>query len=197
MNKTFTPQQLINGYLNGYFPMADSDTEEILWYSPDPRAIIPIKTYKEQKSLRPILNKKKFDIRFNTSFEKIMEGCASLRKDEEGTWISKNIIKNYCTLHQLGLAHSVEAFYNNELVGGLYGVALGAAFFGESMFYKVPNASKVCFHYLIERLKEKKFELLDTQFMNDNVIRFGAIEIPKEEYLIILQEAVCKKVSFI
>ncbi len=189
-----TADDLIYGYMNGIFPMADSDGM-LYWYSPDPRAIIPLDTYKPAKSLRPILNANRFEIRINTDFEGVMRGCAT-RPDEDVTWISEEIIGAYTDLHYLGLAHSIEAYVKDELVGGLYGVSLGAAFFGESMFYKVSNASKVAFHYLIEILKQQRFELLDTQFTNDNVLRYGAIEISKSEYIRLLRKASSKKVRF-
>lgn len=190
-----TPDDLIYGYINGIFPMADSDGT-LYWYSPDPRAIIPIDTYKPPKSLRPLLNKNYFEIRFNHDFEGVMRGCAVARSDSDDTWISEEIINAYTGLNGIGLAHSVEAYLDNELVGGLYGVSIGAAFFGESMFYTQPNASKVAFHFLIQTLRQQGFELLDTQFINDNVRRFGAIEIPKFKYLNLLRQATAKKARF-
>ncbi len=190
-----TPDDLIYGYINGIFPMADSDGT-LYWYSPDPRAIIPLDTYKAHKSLRPLLNKNYFEIRFNHNFEGVMRGCAIARSDSEDTWISEEIIEAYTGLNGMGLAHSVEAYLDNELVGGLYGVSIGAAFFGESMFYTQPNASKVAFHFLIQTLRQQGFELLDTQFINDNVKRFGAIEIPKANYLNLLRKATAKKARF-
>jgi leucyl/phenylalanyl-tRNA--protein transferase len=192
-----TAEQLLYGYASGVFPMAEGKRGRIYWYAPDPRAIIPIYTYKPQKSLRPIINQKKFDIRLDTSFEQVMRHCAAPRTDDNNTWISEEIIRAYTQLHQMGYAHSVEAFENGELVGGLYGVALGGAFFGESMFYLRPNASKVAFYYLIEQLKQQQFELLDTQFINDNVQRYGAVEIPREQYLLLLEQALLRKVTFL
>lgn len=186
---------LIYGYMNGIFPMADADGT-LYWYSPDPRAIIPIYTYKSPKSLRPILNKSVFEIRINADFNGVMRGCAGPRQGDDTTWISEEIIKAYTDLHHLGFAHSVETYIDNRLVGGLYGVAIGAVFFGESMFHTVSNASKVAFHYLIEILKQQKFDLLDTQFINDNVRRFGAIEIPKSDYIQQLKRAISKKARF-
>jgi leucyl/phenylalanyl-tRNA---protein transferase len=187
---------LLYGYMNGIFPMADTDGT-LYWYSPDPRAIIPLDTYKPSKSLRPILNKQLFEIRVNTDFEGVMKGCALPRQDEDSTWISDEIINAYTELHQMGYAHSVETYLNNELVGGLYGVAIGAVFFGESMFHTVSNASKVAFHFLIEILKQQNYNLLDTQFINDNVRRFGAIEIPKSEYIKLLKKGLLKKAHFV
>lgn len=194
MNK-LTADDLIYGYINGIFPMADADGT-LYWYAPDPRAVIPIDTYKPAKSLRPILNKKEFEIRINTNFEQVMRCCSVPRSADDSAWISDEIIGAYTELHRLGLAHSVETYRDNRLVGGLYGVALGSAFFGESMFHHVSNASKVAFHQLILILRQQRFALLDTQFINDNVRRYGAIEIPKADYLKQLKAAVRRKARF-
>lgn len=190
-----TPDDLLYGYMNGIFPMADLDGT-LYWYAPDPRAIIPLNTYNPAKSLRPILNKKQFDIKINTDFEGVIRGCAAPRGIDDSTWISEEIIEAYTALHKMGFAHSVEAYLEDKLVGGLYGVAIGAAYFGESMFYKVSNASKVAFHYLIQILQQQGYELLDTQFINDNVRRFGAIEISKAMYVRKLKSAIRKKAHF-
>ena len=184
-----TAEDLLNGYYNGIFPMADADGS-IYWYAPDPRAIIPIKDYKPSHSLKPILNKNTFDIRFNYDFLSVIKACSAPRNDDEETWISSEIIAAYHALFKLGYVLTVEAYRDNKLVGGLYGVVLGKAFFGESMFYIEPNASKVAFHYLISYLKEYNFELLDTQFINDNVKRFGAVEVSKAKYIKLLKSAV-------
>ena len=191
-----TAEMVLNGYLNGVFPMADSDNE-IYWYAPNPRAIIPIDSYKPAKSLKPLINRHVFEIRYNTAFEKVIRNCSVPRYEGDGVWISEKIIKVYIELNRLGFAHSVEAWKDNELVGGLYGVALGKVFFGESMYHHQPNASKVAFHSLIQRLRERKFGLLDTQFMNDNVQRFGAVEIPRDEFLKLLEENVSIDRNFI
>ncbi len=190
-----TAADLMYGYMNGIFPMADSDGT-LYWYSPDPRAIIPIDTYKPPRSLRSIINKKTFEIRINTDFKEVMNQCAAPRNDGEGTWISPEIVEAYTELHQMGMAYSVGAYRNDILVGGLYGVAIGAAFFGESMFYHEPNASKVAFHFLIEILRKQGYDLLDTQFMNDNVRRYGAIEIPRADYIKLLKKALEKPCVF-
>jgi leucyl/phenylalanyl-tRNA--protein transferase len=181
-------EDLLNAYINGIFPMAEADGT-LYWYSPDPRAIIPIDTYKPSKSLRPIINREHFEIRVDYNFEGVMRGCAAPRSTEDGTWISEEIISAYTELHQLGYAHSVEAYRDDCLVGGLYGVSISGAFFGESMFTIESNASKVAFHYLIQILRNNDFLLLDTQFINDNVRRYGAIEIPRETYLGLLKKA--------
>ncbi|QJW88850.1 leucyl/phenylalanyl-tRNA--protein transferase [Spirosoma taeanense] len=190
-----TADDLIYGYINGIFPMADADGT-LYWYAPDPRAVIPIDSYKPARSLRPVLNQNRFEIRVNADFEQVMRHCSFPRSADDSTWISDEIIDAYTDLHRLGLAHSVETYLDNQLVGGLYGVSIGAAFFGESMFYHVSNASKVAFHHLIMTLREQQFDLLDTQFINDNVRRYGAIEIPKAEYLRQLKVAIRKKARF-
>lgn len=182
----FSAGMVLSGYLQGVFPMAEPDGA-IYWYAPDPRCIIPLENYHPARSLRPVLNRGEFEIRINTEFEAVMTHCSIPRSSDDGMWISEEIIEIYTQLHQLGYAHSVEAWKNGELAGGLYGVSLGKVFFGESMFHQVPNASKVAFHYLVQRLRERKYGLLDSQFINDNVKRFGAVEIPKKEFQALLK----------
>mgnify|MGYP006161387651 FL=1 len=177
-----TAETLVYAYASGVFPMAE-ETGEILWYSPDPRAIIPIQSYQPAKSLRPFINQKRFEIRIDTSFEQVMRNCALPRPTENETWISEEMIAAYTELHRMGLAHSVEAWQDGKLVGGLYGVALGAAFFGESMFSFFSNSTKNAFHYLVQILREQNYQLLDSQMMNDNVLRYGAVDIPRSAYL--------------
>ncbi len=191
-----TPDLLIEGYVNGIFPMAETDGT-IYWYAPDPRAVIPIETYRSPKSLRPVLNKNLFQVRVDTNFEGVVRGCALPRGTEDSTWISEEIIESYTRLHREGFAHSVEVYLEDRLVGGLYGVAIGAAFFGESMFHLADNASKVSFHFLMTILKKQGYQLLDTQFINDNVKRYGAVEIPKSSYMNLLRKAVAGRAKFI
>ncbi len=195
-SNSLSTDQLIYAYASGVFPMADAETGEINWYRPNPRAIIPIDTYQPGRTLKPILNKGLFEIRIDQQFRRVMEMCAEPRPYEPETWISSEIIDVYTELHQMGFAHSVEAYLDGELVGGLYGVHLGAAFFGESMFTKASNASKVCFHYLISILRQNDFELLDSQFMNDNVQRYGAIEISRSTYEKRLAKAISRSCNF-
>lgn len=202
MNRTpnspaLTAEQLFYGYTLGIFPMADERSGDIHWYSPEPRAVIPLETYEPPRSLRQVIKKNLFEIRVDTNFTGVMQGCAEARSYSSSTWISDELIAAYTELHRAGFAHSVEAYQDNALVGGLYGVSIGAAFFGESMFHRVSNASKVAFDFLIHRLREKEFELLDTQFINDNVLRFGAVEIPRLEYLRRLEKAIVKPVGFV
>ena len=194
-DNSLTAEALIYAYTSGVFPMAERDGT-IYWYRPDPRAIIPIDTYKPAKSLKPILNRGQFEIRIDTQFEAVIRACAAPRVYEEETWISEEIIQAYVELFNMGFAHSVEAYEEGKLVGGLYGVHIGSVFFGESMFMLVSNASKVAFHYLIEILRSNEFNLLDTQFMNDNVQRYGAIEIKRAEYERRLSRALLRASEF-
>lgn len=173
--------------------MADSRHGDIHWYSPDPRAIIPLDELKITRSLRQTLRKTIFSIKLNTVFEDVIRACS----DRKDTWISEEIVQSYLEIHRLGFAHSVEAWKNDRLAGGLYGVALGAAFFGESMFSRVRDASKVALVHLVGRLLEKKFELLDTQFITPHLSRLGAIEIDRKDYMIRLRKVVRKQRSFI
>ena len=176
---SLTPEYLLYGYLNGYFPMADPDEgDAIYWYAPDPRAIIPLDTFYVSKNLAKLVRRGIFEIRYDTAFEAVMRGCANREK----TWISEEIITAYTALHHLGFAHSVECWKDGHLAGGLYGVALGGAFFGESMFTRVRDASKVALVHLVERLRQDGFVLLDTQFITPHLARFGAVEIPRNEY---------------
>lgn len=179
------PDFLLYAYSNGFFPMADSRTGPIHWYSPDPRAVFIISEIKPPRTVRQLIRRKTFEIRFDFDFQKTISECAN----REDTWISDTIINSYINLHYLGYAHSVEAYQNQELVGGLYGIALGGIFFGESMFSKVSNASKVAFYYLIEHLRNRNFILIDSQFINPHTQSLGAIEIPRDTYLKILKVA--------
>jgi leucyl/phenylalanyl-tRNA--protein transferase len=190
-----TIEMLIEAYSSGFFPMAD-ESGEVMWHHPDPRAIIPLENYHVSKSLKPMLNKKYFDIKINGDFEQVIRYCAAPRKGDDYTWITEEIIQVYVELHRKGLAHSVEAYREGRLVGGLYGVCMGGAFFGESMFTLESNSSKVAFHYLIQLLKSNGFTLLDSQYINDNVKRYGAIEIPRSEYMGKLHQALLKNSEF-
>ncbi|MDI6804841.1 MAG: leucyl/phenylalanyl-tRNA--protein transferase, partial [Bacteroidota bacterium] len=170
---------LLTAYSAGYFPMADSRDGEIHWYSPDPRAIIPLDTFKISRSLKQTIKKNIFEIRIDHAFEDVIRSCA--KRDE--TWISEEIVQSYLELHRLGYAHSIESWHNKKLVGGLYGVALGGAFFGESMFSLMKDASKVALVALVETLKERGFKLLDTQYTTPHLKNFGVVEISRQEYL--------------
>jgi len=179
------PELLLQGYRLGVFPMAMED-ESIAWFSPDPRAIIPLEDFHVPHALRREWRRKVFEIKIDNRFGEIIRACAK-RKD---TWINREIIESYERLHELGYAHSVEAWSKNRLAGGLYGVAIGGAFFGESMFHRVTDASKIALVALVEHLRARKFALLDTQWLTPHLARFGAIEISRKHYLRRLRAAV-------
>jgi leucyl/phenylalanyl-tRNA--protein transferase len=184
---------LIGAYAQGIFPMA-MDDGEIAWFSPDPRGIIPIDRFTTPKRLSRLIRQGRFEIVVDRAFESVMRLCAEDRDD--GSWISEEIIESYLALHERGLAHSLEAWQGAELVGGLYGVHLGSAFFGESMFHRVTDASKVVLVALVERLRAGGFTLLDTQWTTPHLEQFGAIEIPRAEYLVRLADAMSRKATF-
>lgn len=192
-SRILDPEFLLNAYRQGFFPMADSRQGEIHWYSPDPRAILKLDNLKVSRTLRRTIRNGIFDTRVNTSFEAVIASCS----ERHETWISGTIIKSYLNLHTLGFAHSVETWSEGTLAGGLYGVAIGAAFFGESMFSRKKDASKVALVSLVERLRERGFELLDTQFLTPHLATLGATEIPRSEYLWRLQKAVNSPRTFI
>ncbi len=190
-NNDITVDILLRAYSIGLFPMADAaDDPELFWVEPEVRGIIPLDNFHVSKSLAKVIRKKPFDIRFNTDFEGVMAGCAAEVDNRPSTWINETIRRLYTELHEIGHAHSVEAWQGEELVGGLYGVSLGSAFFGESMFSRRTNASKICLVYLVERLREKGFTLLDTQFTTEHLKTFGAIDVPKADYAKLLEPAV-------
>ncbi|MBM4160066.1 MAG: leucyl/phenylalanyl-tRNA--protein transferase [Ignavibacteria bacterium] len=183
---------LLLAYSSGYFPMADPLTGEIGWYSPDPRAIIDLSEFRTPRSLRATVRKNLFEVRLDQRFEEVLRACAG----REETWISEDIIESYVRLHTLGYAHSVESWKNDRLAGGLYGVAIGGAFFGESMFSRVRDASKVALVHLVNRLRERGYELLDTQFLTPHLAQFGAKEIPRKEYVSRLKSALRRECQF-
>lgn len=179
--------RLLLAYDNGIFPWFDAD-DPILWWSPSERMVVDPNNYKVSKSLRNIINRNIFEVTFNKDFKSVIENCQQIdRKGQDGTWISADIIESYTKLHELGKAKSVEVWQNNELVGGLYGVDLGHVFCGESMFSKVPNASKVAFVKLIEHLKDNNYKLLDCQVHNDHLEKLGAFEISRDSFMKILK----------
>ena len=183
---------LLHAYRNGVFPMA-MDGGEIGWFSPDPRAVIPLDDrFHIPHGLRRALKKQRFEIRVDTAFGQVVDGCAQRRE----TWISQEIRASYLNLHALGHAHSVEAWHEGQLAGGLYGVSIGGAFFGESMFHEVTDASKVALHALVERLRLRGFKLLDTQWTTSHLRTFGTFEMPRSEYLGRLRMAVDLPCSF-
>lgn len=172
--------------------MAEGRDGPIYWYAPDPRAILPLETFHVSRNLRKLVNRNVFDVRIDTAFERVMRLCA----ERPETWISEDIVRVYVALHERGFAHSVECWKDDELVGGLYGVAIGGAFFGESMFHRVRDASKVALVHLVERLKAAGFELLDTQFTTDHLLQFGVIELPRDAYEELLDRAIDSPARF-
>jgi leucyl/phenylalanyl-tRNA--protein transferase len=186
------PDLLVIGYRNGFFPMGDPTTGDIQWHRPDPRAIIPLEDVRVSSSLRATIRKGLFTITVDTAFHEVITACA----DRPDCWITPAVIDAYTELHHLGLAHSVESWHEGRLVGGLYGVALGGAFFGESMFSRMNDASKVSFVALVQRLRERGFSLLDTQYINDFTASLGAIEISDALYQRMLEACIDDDVSF-
>ena len=189
---------LVSAYASGWFPMAVGDTG-IRWFSPDPRGIIPLEAFHVSRRLARLIRGRTFEIRINTDFGAVIRACADADRDgeEAGTWIDAEIIESYAALHEAGYAHSVETWQNGRLVGGLYGVALGGAFFGESMFHHATDASKVALAALVDRLRERHYTLLDTQWTTDHLEQFGAIEIPRRKYLQRLSEALERDCEFV
>ena len=186
----FTPEILLSAYSQGYFPMAEGRT--VFWHWPNPRGIIPLDNVKVSRSLRQTIKKNIFETRIDTAFTDVMKLCAARRS----TWISEEFIRHYTTLHKLGNAHSVESWHDGKLVGGLYGVSIGGAFFGESMFSLMTDASKVAFVRLTEILKKQGYILLDTQYINPHTESLGAIEIPGEHYIATLRKALIMHCTF-
>jgi leucyl/phenylalanyl-tRNA---protein transferase len=188
---------LVSAYASGWFPMAVAPGE-IRWYSPDPRGILPLDTFHVPSRLARVLRSGRFQVEFDRDFDGVIRACAEAdRKEEEGgTWIDAEIMDSYCALHRAGLAHSVETWQGGQLAGGVYGVALGGAFFGESMFHHVTDASKVALAALIDRLRSRGHTLLDIQWVTPHLERFGAIEIPRRRYLKMLEEALGVDVEF-
>lgn len=182
---------LLEAYCRGIFPMA-MDDGEIGWFSPDPRAIIPIEGFHVPHGLQRALRKAAFEIRIDTAFARVMRECA----EREETWISEEIIGSYCELHRRGYAHSVEAWKDGELAGGLYGVSIGAVFFGESMFHHATDASKVALCGLIERMRKNGFKMLEVQWLTPHLKTFGAIEIPRADYLKRLEQCLKETCEF-
>jgi leucyl/phenylalanyl-tRNA---protein transferase len=178
--------RLLLAYERGIFPWY-SEESPIMWWSPDPRCVLWTKDVVVSKSMRNVLNRGEFKFSFDKKFRQVIEQCRSIDRDEQGTWISEPIVDAYCALHELGVAHSVEVYKDNELVGGLYGVSLGRMFFGESMFSKVSNASKFGLIQLCRILSQSGFELIDCQIYNAHLGSLGALNISRDSFLEILR----------
>ena len=188
------PERLLHAYRSGIFPWYDEDGP-ICWWSPDPRAIFELDGLHISRRLRRTVRSGRFQTTINRDFAGVIRGCAQVRDD--GTWITTDMIAAYERLHQLGHAHSVEVWHGEQLAGGVYGVAIGGFFAGESMFHRVRDASKVALAHLVGRLRQCGFQLFDIQFLTDHTARLGAIEIPRAEYLRRLERALACAVSFV
>jgi leucyl/phenylalanyl-tRNA--protein transferase len=185
-----SPETLLLAYTNGIFPWY-SDGQPLLWWSPDPRFVLFPEEYHCPTSLKKIIRKNSFTIKFDTDFASVIHNCSLVpREGQDGTWITDQMIAAYCELHRLGYAHSVEAYDGKNLVGGLYGVSIGKMFAGESMFALSDNASKVALYFMVEKAKEMGFDFIDCQVHTDNLERFGAKNIERKEYLKLLKKAV-------
>lgn len=181
---------LLKAYASGVFPMAESATDpEVFWVRPESRGVVPLDAFHMPKSLRKTIKRELFEIRIDSNFEGVIDACAEQREVRPSTWINAPIREAYVELNRIGHAHSVEAWRAGRMVGGLYGVTLGAAFFGESMFSNETDASKVCLAHLVERLRARDFLLLDTQFTTEHLKRFGAIDVPRRKYEKMLADA--------
>jgi len=193
-----TPELVLKAYACGIFPMAESANDShLFWIEPQQRGIIPLDSFHVPRRLARTMRSGQFDVRINTDFGAIIAGCAAQAKGRESTWINARIKALYSALYAKGHCHSVEVYQDGRCVGGLYGVQLGAAFFGESMFHTVRDASKVALVSLVERLRTGHFKLLDTQFTTEHLKTFGAIDIPKQTYNIMLEQAINQKADFL
>jgi leucyl/phenylalanyl-tRNA---protein transferase len=193
VGRKLTPQRVLTAYRRGIFPWYNED-EPVRWWSPDPRAIFELDGLHIARRLRRTIRSGRFTCTVNRAFKAVIRGCAD--RPGEGTWITADMIQVYETLHDLGHAHSVEAWLDGELAGGIYGVAVGGLFAGESMFSRRRDGSKVALAFLMERLRQRDFQLFDIQFLTDHTAGLGAIEIPRKEYLARLRRAVAAPVTF-
>jgi leucyl/phenylalanyl-tRNA--protein transferase len=191
-SKIIPASLLLEAYCTGIFPMA-MENGEIGWFSPDPRGILPLDAFHAPHGLQRVLRKNRFEIRLNAAFEEVIRACG----ERPETWISEDIVESYINLHRLGFAHSVEVWMDEKLVGGLYGVSVHGAFFGESMFHTVTDASKVALVELVNRLNKRGFRLLDTQYVTSHLRMFGAVEIARPKYMRLLRQALALDCKFI
>lgn len=191
-------EMLLRAYAYGVFPMAESrDDPELYWIDPERRGILPLEGFHVPKRLARTIRRHPFEIRIDTAFREVMLGCAEAAPGRDGTWINERILALYCELNACGRAHSVECWREGKLVGGLYGVSLGAAFFGESMFSRETDASKIALVYLVARLIRGGYRLLDTQFVTPHLAQFGAVEISRDQYRRRLAHATDRPADFL
>jgi len=197
MSSTLTADQILRAYALGVFPMArQHDDPKLYWVDPEKRGILPLADFHLPRSLKKVLKREEFDLRVDTAFDQVLELCAESTARRPETWINAEIVRLFTDLHHAGLAHSVESWQDGKLVGGLYGLSLGSAFFGESMFSRATDASKVALAYLVAVMKKGGYTLLDTQFVTEHLAQFGAIEIPRRDYLRLLAQALDRPASF-
>ncbi len=197
MASRLTPDQLLRAYALGVFPMArHREDERLFWIDPEERGILPLDHFHLPRSLKKTLKREVFVVRCDSAFEEVMSRCAEPAPDRPETWINREILRLFVQLHEVGLAHSVETWLGDELVGGLYGLSLGSAFFGESMFSRVADASKVALAHLVARLRKGGYTLLDTQFVTEHLAQFGAVEVRRHDYLQLLAEALERGATF-
>jgi len=189
--------ELLRAYREGYFPMSDPSDGKLYWCQPYNRAIVPMESYRPSRDVLRLLRRNDYRVRFNTDFEGVIRACAAPRRNAGETWISEDIIESYLELNRLGIAHSVESWYGDELAGGLYGLAIGGAFFGESMFYRRSYASQIAFDRLVVHLQKRGYLLLDAQIMNPHLQKLGAVDIPHKAYMEMLEAALLKKIPFL
>jgi leucyl/phenylalanyl-tRNA--protein transferase len=182
------PARLIEAYRHGIFPWYN-EGQPVLWWSPDPRMVLPPTEIRITRSLAKVLRNRQHEIRVDSAFRAVMQACAEPRAEQEGTWISQDMINAYCQMHEQGMAHSVETWIDGELAGGLYGIEIGHMFFGESMFSRATDASKIALVALVDRLRERGFVLLDTQWMTPHLQQFGGYELSRKEYHLVLAKA--------
>jgi leucyl/phenylalanyl-tRNA--protein transferase len=192
------PEMLVSAYASGWFPMA-VEHGEIRWFSPDPRGILPLQEFRVPPRLARTWRRGRFEIAVDRAFREVVESCATVPRDRDdpGTWITQEIVESYDVLHVQGVAHSVEAWREGRLAGGLYGVALGGAFFGESMFHRETDASKIALIALVERLRARGYSLLDTQWSTAHLAQFGVVDVPRRQYLRLLDRALRLRCDFV
>jgi leucyl/phenylalanyl-tRNA---protein transferase len=192
-----TPQILLKAYAAGVFPMAENANDPALyWMDPEERGIIPLRGFHISRSLRKAVKHRPYEIKIDSAFDAVLDSCAENTPTRRATWINSRIKTLYNQLAEMGHAHSVEAWFDGKLVGGLYGVRIGAAFFGESMFSRMENASKICLVHLVARLNAGGFTLLDAQFPNDHLKQFGTLAITKQDYHVLLNTAINRDAGF-
>lgn len=192
-----TADLIIRAYKAGIFPMAeDADSPDLFWVSPDKRGVLPLDKFHISKSLRKALKNNSYTIKVDSDFDATIHGCANYGTDRDNTWINDTIIELYRELFERGICHTVEVWDGDNLIGGLYGLSIGTAFFGESMFHRVTDASKIALACLVARLRGGGYTLLDTQFVTDHLRSLGGIEIPREQYEVLLGKAIVSKADF-